>query len=87
MAMLGVTVAVAAAIDLRVNTTASMPLGLHRALPPPLEHGAFVVLCLPKASARLARERGYLRRRSCANEWRSPPLLVIAWRSPTPAWS
>jgi conjugative transfer signal peptidase TraF len=55
------------AFDLRVNTTVSMPIGLYRKVPRQLERGAWVVFCLPREPARLGRERGYLRRGSCAD--------------------
>jgi conjugative transfer signal peptidase TraF len=58
---------VAAAFHLRVNTTASMPLGLYREVPLRLERGAWVVFCLPEEPARLGRERAYLRGGGCAN--------------------
>jgi conjugative transfer signal peptidase TraF len=57
----------ASAFDLRVNTTASMPIGLYREVPRRLERGAWVVFCLPEEPAWLGRERGYLRRGSCAD--------------------
>jgi len=67
MAM-SVAIAFAAnAFDLRINTTVSMPIGLYREVPPRLERGAWVVFCLPGKPAWLGRERGYLRRGSCAD--------------------
>jgi conjugative transfer signal peptidase TraF len=56
---------VASALALRINTTASMPIGLYREEPPRLERGAWVVFCLPEEPARLGRARGYLRQGSC----------------------
>src|SRR5215469_16420617 len=58
---------VAAAFDLRVNTTASMPLGLYREVPVHLERGAWIVFCLPGEPSSLGRERGYLRGGPCAD--------------------
>jgi conjugative transfer signal peptidase TraF len=58
---------VAAAFDLRVNTTRSMPLGLYREVPLRLERGAWVIFCLPEEPARLGRERAYLRGGACSN--------------------
>lgn len=46
---------------LMVNLSASMPVGLYRALRPfPLAHGDLVSARLPRHAARLAAERGYL---------------------------
>ena len=58
---------VANALELRINTTVSMPIGLYREEPPRLERGAWVVFCLPEEPARLGRERGYLRQGFCSD--------------------
>lgn len=49
----------------RFNLTASMPLGLYRFVPGPMERGALVAACLPPETAREGRRRGYLRRGWC----------------------
>ena len=61
----GATAAVVHAIALRVNITASMPLGVYREVAPRLERGARVVFCLPEPAARLGLERGYLPHGAC----------------------
>jgi len=67
MASSGAIAFVANALELRINTTASMPIGFYREAPPRLERGAWVVFCLPEESARLGRERAYLRQGSCSD--------------------
>ena len=61
----GATAVAARALELRINTTASMPIGLYRELPLRVARGAWVIFCLPEEPARLGRERAYLRRGSC----------------------
>lgn len=63
----GALVGLAHALDLRINTTASMPIGLYREAPARLERGAWVVFCLPAEPARLGRERGYVGRGGCTD--------------------
>ena len=53
------------ALELRINTTASMPFGLYRTEPWRLARGAWTVFCLPGEQAQLGRDRAYLRRGSC----------------------
>jgi len=65
IALSGLIAFVAQVLELRINTTASMPIGLYREVPPHVEPGAWVVFCLPEELARLGRERAYLRRGSC----------------------
>lgn len=52
----------AAALGLRVNVTRSYPLGLYRVVggAADVERGSVVVVCLPEAWSRFARQRGYL---------------------------
>ena len=57
----GAVAVLAHSLDLRVNSTASMPIGLCREVPVRLERGAWMVFCLPAERARVGRERGYLR--------------------------
>jgi conjugative transfer signal peptidase TraF len=74
LASCGAIVAVAHALDLRLNATDSAPLGLYRAAHPPrLERGELVVVCLPAQVAALGRERHYLRAGRCPDA--SEPLL------------
>jgi conjugative transfer signal peptidase TraF len=67
MALSGATTFVAKTLGLRINTTASMPIGLYRVVPPRLDRGAWVIFCLPEEPARLGLERAYLRRGSCSS--------------------
>jgi conjugative transfer signal peptidase TraF len=55
----------AKSLDLRINTTPSMPIGLYRVRPLHLERGVWVVFCLPDEPARLGRARAYLREGPC----------------------
>jgi conjugative transfer signal peptidase TraF len=43
-----------------LNLSPSLPLGVYRPVNAPVTRGAIVVVCLPLAIGRLARERGYL---------------------------
>jgi len=49
----------------RLNVSPSVPLGFYRIVDEPVARGVLVVACVPAASARLARERGYLAAGSC----------------------
>jgi len=48
------------ALDLRINWTSSMPLGLYREVPARLDRGELVLICLPVEMARIGRQRRYL---------------------------
>jgi conjugative transfer signal peptidase TraF len=48
------------ALNLRINWTSSMPLGLYREVPARLERGGLVLICLPEKIARAGRQRRYL---------------------------
>ena len=48
------------ALDLRINWTSSMPLGLYQEAPARLERGAQVLICLPEEITRVGRRRRYL---------------------------
>jgi conjugative transfer signal peptidase TraF len=52
-------------LELRINTTASMPVGLYLTQPRRLARGAWTIFCLPGEKAQLGRDRAYLRRGSC----------------------
>jgi len=65
IALSGLFALTASSLDLRINTTASMPIGLYRSVPPRLERGVWVAFCLPEESAQLGRSRAYLRGGSC----------------------
>jgi conjugative transfer signal peptidase TraF len=69
------TLATAFMAGLRVNTTASMPLGIWRVLPPdmPIERGQIVSVCLPSAEASFALARGYIGAGACPPH--AEPLL------------
>ena len=49
----------------RLNVSPSVPLGFYRIVDEPVARGVLVVACVPAASARVARERGYLAAGSC----------------------
>ena len=53
------------ALDVRVNWTASMPIGLYRHVDPVLERDAWVAICLEGEAAQVARARGYIIRGAC----------------------
>jgi len=78
---IGGAIAVFASLfDLRINTTASMPIGLYREVPARLERGAWAVFCLPDTPARQGRERGYLRQGRCADGSAELVKQVVALR-------
>jgi conjugative transfer signal peptidase TraF len=52
-------------LGLRINTTASMPIGLYRVVQLRLKRGAWVVFCLPEEAAHVGLERAYLHRGPC----------------------
>ena len=54
-----------AALGFRLNLTPSLPLGLYRLAPGPIERGALVATCLPLEMALEGRQRGYLSRGGC----------------------
>jgi conjugative transfer signal peptidase TraF len=47
-------------LSLWINLSPSLPLGVYRPTGAPVTRGAIVVVCLPLAIGRFARERGYL---------------------------
>jgi conjugative transfer signal peptidase TraF len=52
---------VCAALDLRVNTTRSIPVGLYRMVDEPVGKGVYVIFCPPQSPLFAeARERGYI---------------------------
>ena len=63
----GVVVALCSVV--RLNVPPSVPLGLYRMIDQPVARGVNVVACVPPASARPVRERGYL------GPGRTQPLL------------
>lgn len=72
--------AVGFGLGLRVNLTASYPLGLWRivALDRPVAVGDLVFICPPQTRAfELARERGYVRHGLCPG-WSSPLIKAVA---------
>ena len=66
-AMLFAVAALAALAGVRINTTASMPLGLYAPDGAPLQRGSIVAACPPATlpAVALALERGYLPGGSC----------------------
>ena len=71
-------VCLALALKLRINTTASMPIGLYREGPPHFERGTWVVFCLPERFAAIGRERSYLRKGSCFDESQELMKEIVA---------
>jgi len=65
VAVSGAVVCLSLALELRINTTGSMPIGLYSEGPPRFDRGAWVVFCLPEELNKLGRERSYLRRGPC----------------------
>jgi conjugative transfer signal peptidase TraF len=65
-----------AASGLRLNVTASMPLGIYRLEPVPrtgVQRGMLVAACAPVNAAQLGRRRGYLSSGQCEGD--TEPLL------------
>ena len=54
-----------AGLGFRLNLTPSLPLGLYRFVPGPIERGTLVAACLPLELALEGRRRGYLSRGGC----------------------
>ena len=73
-AMLGVLAAVAQQTGIVINTTASLPLGLYRAVDAPVARGAYVKFCPPPSALfDEAARRGYLHAGFCPSGY--GPLL------------
>lgn len=49
----------------RLNWTVSLPRGIYRIVPGPLQRDSLALICLPEAIARLGLERGYIAHGSC----------------------
>lgn len=62
---------------LRINTSASMPIGIYRAVTQPIEKGSLVEVCLPLSVAKFGKDRGYIGAGSCADNT-EPVLKQIA---------
>lgn len=60
-------VGVSTALELRINWTESMPLGLYQRVDPALVRGEWVAVCLDGEAARVARDRAYVIAGSCAS--------------------
>jgi conjugative transfer signal peptidase TraF len=67
-----------AAAGLRVNTSASLPLGLYLLSDRPPIPGRLVLACPPPWAARLARARGYLPRGTCPGGAQPLGKLLLA---------
>jgi len=63
---------------LRVNLSASMPVGLYRVSTGPAVRGAMVLACLPTDVAVLARSRGYVPSGSCPGATAPIGKVVLA---------
>jgi len=69
-------VAIVLIIGLRLNFTASMPLGIYRidhVAPSAIQRGMLVAVCAPVGAAEQGRRRGYLATGTCSGD--SEPLL------------
>ena len=64
------------AFGLRINTSASMPRGIYRAVSYELQRGAIVAACLPEEVARLGLERHYLGPGECPGG--AEPVVKVA---------
>ena len=60
-----VVMVVACADGIRLNLTGSIPPGLYRLRSGPPQRGTTILACLPVATARFARDRGYVPSGSC----------------------
>src|ERR1700730_2890688 len=75
-AVIAMFVAIVLIIGLRLNFTASMPLGIYRidhVAPSAMQRGMLVAVCAPLGAAELGRRRGYLGTGPCSGD--SEPLL------------
>jgi conjugative transfer signal peptidase TraF len=66
---------------LRINLTASMPLGIYRVVvmhPRSVRVGMLVAVCAPAKAAEVARRRGYLLKGACAYETETLLKQVVA---------
>lgn len=75
-AVIAMLVAIVLIIGLRVNFTASMPLGIYRidhVAPSAMQRGMLVAVCAPPGAAEQGRRRGYLGTGPCSDD--SEPLL------------
>jgi len=75
-AVIATFVAIVLIIGLRLNFTASMPLGIYRidhVAPSAMQRGMFVAVCAPVGAAEQGRRRGYLATGTCSGD--SEPLL------------
>ena len=62
---LAAAVPLASSVVVRLNVSASAPIGFYRVADIPLERDGLVIACVPAEAATLARERGYLGRGAC----------------------
>jgi len=65
-------------LSLRINWTASLPIGIYATEQPQLRRGAIVLVCLPPAITRDGFDRGYLPRGSCASDASAVGKVVAA---------
>lgn len=63
---------------LRFNLTASLPVGIYKIAAETPRRGSIVIVCVPRAAAELARERGYLGPGSCPGGVRGLGKIVLA---------
>jgi conjugative transfer signal peptidase TraF len=87
IAILVLVIGLSDAVDLRINTTASMPLGLYREVTPRLERGTLVVFCLGGEAAAFGRQRGYLPAGQCQSRTQELVKRVAALPGDTVALS
>ncbi len=71
IAVIVVTAYAIVGLDLRLNYTPSMPLGIYRLAPAPktdVQRGMFVAACAPRDAGDLGHRRGYLATGPCARD-------------------
>ena len=65
-------------MDIHLNTTPSIPLGLYRVTHEPITRGMLVVFCLPAQVAKFGRERGYVEAGTCPDGSKPAVKEVVA---------
>jgi conjugative transfer signal peptidase TraF len=70
-------------LGLRINTSASLPLGLYRLSDRPPVRSSLVLACPPPAASRLARTRGYLPAGACPGGVQPLGKMVLAMAGDT----
>jgi conjugative transfer signal peptidase TraF len=75
----GILLLFAGLVDVRVNTTKSVPLGFYRMTNDPVGKGSYVIFCPPKRNVfDLAKERGYIGAGFCPGSYGYMMKRVVA---------